>query len=120
MKHTYIVLIAIIMPLFASAFDGIQGLGVTITTAKPYLYESPSVADAEPGMVVEVEIAVNAEGIVDAAYVLRADAPGFEASVLDSVMDWRFTPAMKNGKPVRTNITIPFRVVDAPTQIALD
>lgn len=116
MKRTYIVLLTAIMPLFAF---GIEGLGVHINTAKPSVFSAPSAADANPGMVVEVEIAVSAKGIVEDVQVLRADAPGFAASVTETVMDWKFTPALKNGKPVKSYITVPFQVAESSELVAL-
>lgn len=53
-----------------------------------------------------VDVAV--DGSVAAAKVERADPAGvFDATALEKVRKWRFTPAMKDGKPVASQIRVP-------------
>ena len=51
---------------------------------------------------------VAADGSVAAAKVERADPAGvFDATALEKVKKWRFTPAMKDGKPVASQVRVP-------------
>ena len=53
-----------------------------------------------------VDVAI--DGSVAAAKVERADPAGvFDASALETVKKWRFTPAMKDGKPVASRVRVP-------------
>jgi len=62
---------------------------------------------------VEIRFLVNREGAVSDLQILRADPDGiFEESVRKAVDTWRFTPGMKNGRPVATwmRTTINFEI----------
>jgi TonB family protein len=51
-----------------------------------------------------VEISIDADGRVTAAEVLRPN-PLLEAAALRAVREWRFEPALLNGKPVSVTMT---------------
>ncbi len=66
----------------------------------PYTIVPP---DYPPGAladgVVLVEIIVERDGTVDAARVLRSSA-AFDTAATDAVLQWKFRPARRDGKPV--------------------
>ncbi len=66
----------------------------------PYTIVAP---DYPPGAladgVVLVEVIVERDGTVDAARVLRSSA-AFDRAATDAVLQWKFRPARRDGKPV--------------------
>jgi len=66
----------------------------------PYTMVTP---DYPPGAladgVVLVEVIVERDGTVDAARVLRSSA-AFDRAATDAVLQWKFRPARRDGKPV--------------------
>ena len=60
-----------------------------------------------------VETIVDTDGAVIEVTVTRTDSPLFVEASMDAVQDIRFTPARRDGRPVRTIVTIPvrFRIV---------
>ena len=61
--------------------------------------------------IVEVEILIDARGLVARARVVKS-VPGLDEAALDTVERWRFHPATKNGRPVATVARAPvmFRI----------
>lgn len=57
-----------------------------------------------------IEFVINREGQVQNPYVIESNNPAFERPALDAVMQWRFSPGLKAGKPVyvRVNQRIEF------------
>jgi TonB family protein len=69
------------------------------------------------GGIVYVESVIDANGIICAARVLRAQPGGdigaaFSRNALACVRQWRFQPARRNGKPVPVlfSLTVQFKV----------
>ena len=58
-------------------------------------------APADAGFEGEVEILIDSTGRVAKARVVRS-IPMLDASALQTVYQWRFSPAIKNGHPVAT------------------
>jgi TonB family protein len=56
-----------------------------------------------------VKCLVDNNGSVKKAEVLKADAKLFIEPAIDAAKQWKFTPAQRDGKPVETWVTIPFR-----------
>jgi TonB family protein len=56
-----------------------------------------------------VKIWVDAEGRARKAVVLKSTAEVFEASALKAAMEFLFTPAIMDGKPVSVWVSIPFQ-----------
>src|SRR6266568_6536739 len=65
--------------------------------------------------IVEVEILIDARGKVTRTRLLKS-VPGLDQAALDTVNQWRFSPAMKNGHPVATIARAPvmFRIDRRP------
>lgn len=58
------------------------------------------------GVVGRVTIAaiLDEQGSVAEVHVARSNNPFFERPAIDAVMKWKFTPALKNGQPVRVRV----------------
>lgn len=68
---------------------------------------------------VEVAFTVLRDGRVGWARVLRAQPPGFfEPAALDSIRDWRFDPARRDGEPVECRIQTRVRYTLSDTVVA--
>ena len=57
----------------------------------------------------EVEVIITPEGTVKSAKVVRADNPEVGAAVAADALNWTFTPALKDGKPVACVMVIQSR-----------
>ncbi len=58
---------------------------------------------------VYLEVLVDVKGRVEKVKVLKTDAEIFNEAAIASAREWTFKPALKNGKPVATWVTIPFQ-----------
>jgi protein TonB len=58
---------------------------------------------------VRLKVHVSADGIVKEAVVLHSDHPAFNQAAQIAAMQWEFTPASKDGKPVDVWIPLPMR-----------
>ncbi len=59
---------------------------------------------------VQVRVKIDAQGAVtDAKVIGDAGNPALEWASVDAVKRWRFQPATRNGVPVASEVTIPFR-----------
>lgn len=57
---------------------------------------------------VEIRAFVNELGIVDRAESIKASNPAFVQATVEAVKQWEFMPVLHDGKPVRSEIVIPF------------
>lgn len=64
-----------------------------------------------------LELNVDEKGTLTKVTCLRASHPQFEASALESIKKWQFTPAQKDGKPVASRTRFAF-VFDTENQMA--
>jgi protein TonB len=72
-------------------------------------YPADAYAAGQQGRVV-LEVHVNAEGTVDSLRVkTTSGVPAFDQSALDTVATWRFTPALRAGRPVPALLSVPIR-----------
>jgi len=53
---------------------------------------------------VTIDAIIGKDGSIEEVHVERSNNPFFERPTIDAVMKWRFTPASKNGAPVKTRI----------------
>jgi protein TonB len=56
-----------------------------------------------------VKAYIDEAGAVRKAEILKTDAAVFKASALEAAGKWKFSPALKDGKPVAVWVTLPFR-----------
>lgn len=86
--------------------------------AQPVLTVAPSVPylmrRAEAAAEVTVAFTVNAAGRVTEATIVESNNPDFVKPALEAVRQWTFTPAIKDGKPVASQLeqTFTFNVRD--------
>ena len=59
--------------------------------------------------IVSVSCVIDEKGKVISAKATKSTRAEFEQPALDAVQNWVFKPAMKDGKPVKVRVTIPFR-----------
>lgn len=62
---------------------------------------------------VNVVFVVDQRGRVEQPLVQSATDPGFEASALAAVRQWRFEPGKRNGQPVRFRMRVPITFPDS-------
>ena len=55
---------------------------------------------------VALALAVNEKGGVDYVKVVRSSDQRFEPTTIDTVKQWEFAPATKNGKPIAVQINV--------------
>jgi protein TonB len=62
--------------------------------------------------IVILEAAVSEAGAIENVGILKSLAPGIDMAALDAVRQWKFKPAMQNGKPVASlfNLTVNFKL----------
>ena len=58
---------------------------------------------------VDVKLTVNEQGKVEKAEGVKASNPDFIPAAIEAVKQWEFTPAVDNGKPIKSEVLIPFR-----------
>jgi TonB family protein len=75
----------------------------TVAPQYPYLMRR-----AEAAAEVTVSFNVNAKGLVSEMKIVDSSNPEFVAATLDALKKWRFTPALKDGKPVDSRIVQTF------------
>jgi TonB family protein len=56
-----------------------------------------------------ITLSIDATGKVDSASVLRATHEGFGQAAKAAAMKWEFSPALRNGKPIRSDVVVPFK-----------
>jgi protein TonB len=59
--------------------------------------------------IVSVTCVIDETGKVISAKATKSTRSDFEKPALDAIQNWVFKPAMKDGKPVKVRVTIPFR-----------
>jgi TonB family protein len=55
------------------------------------------------------KVAIDEKGKVVKVTISKSDAEIFNQPSIDAAMQWGFKPAMKDGKPIATEVSIPFR-----------
>lgn len=56
-----------------------------------------------------LKVVIDEKGTVAKADTIKSDHPGFAEAALKAVRQWEFAPARKDGKPIKAEVTIPFR-----------
>jgi hypothetical protein len=64
------------------------------------------VRPAESPKTVEVDVVLTAQGTVESAVVLNPDAAGLAPQVVRAALDWRYSPALRDGVPVRYRMVV--------------
>ena len=57
---------------------------------------------------VEIRLRVNEQGKVETEDVVKATNENFIPAALEAIKQWEFYPAMKDGKPIKAEVVIPF------------
>jgi TonB family protein len=59
--------------------------------------------------VAKLAFTVNEKGLVENPSVVEATEPEFGEAAMEAIKEWRFKPAMVDGKPVSKKVAIPFQ-----------
>ena len=62
--------------------------------------ERPAIVNALGQAIVEVEVAIDVDGIVRQPRIISSPAPTVSYAALESIKQWRFRPGKMDGKPV--------------------
>jgi TonB family protein len=55
-----------------------------------------------------LKVLIDEQGFVAKAETVKCEHPAFAEAAITAVKQWVFTPAMKDGKPIKAEVTIPF------------
>jgi len=93
-------------PLLAGVGDVTNPVRIDESVVEPEYPELARVARLEGNVILQAII--RADGTVGDVEVLRTNRPnmGFEEAAIDAVRQWRYKPAMQNGKPVEVYFTV--------------
>jgi TonB family protein len=73
---------------------------------------APTVGPEYTGATVQLEFVVDASGKPADFSVKFSSDDTLATAVVHAVKQWRFTPALKNGLPVATKVSLPVKIVD--------
>jgi len=93
-------------PLLAGVGDVTNPVLIPETKIDPEYPELARVARLEGNVILQAII--HADGTVGEVQVLRSNRPnmGFEEAAIGAVQQWRYEPALQNGKPVEVYFTV--------------
>lgn len=93
-------------PLLAGVGDVTNPVRIEATYVKPEYPDLARQARLEGNVILQA--VVTKDGTVQDVKVLRVDKPnlGFETAAVEAVKQWRYKPAMQNGRPVDVYFTI--------------
>ncbi len=77
-----------------------------IQTIQPQIASTPD----RSGRRVVISFEVNLSGLPENAVVVEAPDEDSARRCLEALQEWRFTPAMADGRPVRTKVSLPFMI----------
>jgi protein TonB len=78
----------------------------------PIAVVAPSVSADYNGSVVQIEFVVPATGKPEQFSVKSTPDETVASAVVDAVKQWRFKPALADGKPVATKVVLPVKIID--------
>jgi periplasmic protein TonB len=78
----------------------------------PVAVVAPSVSADYNGSEVQIEFIVDETGKPDRFRVKSTPDDTVALAVVDAVKQWRFNPALADGKPVATKVVLPVKIVD--------
>ena len=78
----------------------------------PVAVGSPSVGPEYNGAAVQLEFTVDATGKPADFSVKSSPDTTLAVAVVDAVKQWRFKPAVRDGAPVATKVSLPVKIVD--------
>ena len=78
----------------------------------PISVVSPTVGPGYAGAVVQLEFTVDATGQPTELSVKSSPDNSLAVTVVDAVKQWKFKPALRDGSPVATKVSLPVKIVD--------
>ena len=70
------------------------------------VFPDSGIREGIPSATVVVRLTIPTDGIPKDLKVQKGFRPDFDQSAIDSVRQWRFKPAMKDGKPIEVTVTL--------------
>jgi len=91
--------------------EKIYPVGGDVTPPRPLSTPDPVDSGSHHGKVkrqgvVAVRMVVNTDGVPEDIHVVRSAGKDLDAKAIEAIQQYRFSPGMRNGKPVATQITI--------------
>jgi TonB family protein len=56
-----------------------------------------------------VKVFIDEQGKVEKAEILKSTHEAFSEAAIEAAKQWEFSPAVKDGKPIKAEVTVPFR-----------
>jgi len=88
-------------------FIPVQKFPEVVVRAVP-VYPELAIRSGLSGRVL-AKILVSREGVPQKVLIIKSDAEIFNQSTIDAAMNYRFTPAIQNNKPIAVWIVVPFK-----------
>jgi len=107
-----IILLGLLCPLRALAEVTPPALMERVDAVYP-----PDALALGEGANVVLRVTIDEGGKVSGVEVTQSGGPRFDAAATGAVMQWTFTPAQRDGKPVKSRITIPFTFEPPPVTV---
>lgn len=70
------------------------------------------ISTSHRGEIVRVGLTIDEAGLPHNVHLLAGRDPGLVKYLLPAVAQWKFTPALKNGRAVATDVVLPIQLVD--------
>jgi TonB family protein len=70
--------------------------------------ERPAIVNSLGQAMVELEVAIDVDGMVRQPRIISSPAPTVAYAALESIKQWRFRPGKMDGKPVRIDFHMTF------------
>lgn len=90
---------------YASPENMVPDVAAIVTKQVRPVY--PAVSGRQLAGTVMVDFLITTYGDVRNAYVVGSSDPSLSVAALDAVNQWKFQPAIKNGKPITTHRVVP-------------
>ncbi len=71
---------------------------------------APQISDAQDGRIVRVKLTIDNEGNASDVTVPFAHDPELKRNIVKAVEQWKFEPAMRDGKAVETRVVMPLEL----------
>jgi hypothetical protein len=96
--------------------QGDAGVKEPISLARPMPAWHPTAIESLQDFRGALELIIDEQGRVTQAHLLDSVHPSYDAVLLKAAVDWKFRPAVKNGKPVKYRYILDVHLSRQPNQ----